>query len=48
MKEYESAIIHFLSDVFSAVPNASFGIESDSPVHDVILARDWCHAECNT
>ena len=42
--KYESARIHFLGDVFSAVAVAYAGIESDSHVYDVILARDWCHA----
>ena len=40
--------IHFLGVVFSAVADAYAKVESDSPVYDVSLARDWCHAECTT
>lgn len=38
--KYESAQIHFLGEIFSAVADAYAGIESDSHEYGVILARD--------
>ena len=44
---YESAQINFLGHVSSALADSYAGIESDSLVYGVILARDLCHAQCN-
>lgn len=38
--KYESARIHILGEIFSAVADAYAGIESDSHEYGVILARD--------
>ena len=44
----ELARFHFLGNVLFAVANAYAGIESDPLVYGVILARDLCHAQCNS